>query len=834
MSGRISAIEIDPTDANKVYAAAAQGGVYRSLDGGATWMPIFEGAQSLSIGSLTLDPANGWLWVGTGEANGSADSYAGVGLYRIENVNTTADLVGPINPIRNYTNASGNPVSGGFFSGRSISKIVRVPGDPNTLFVGVAGGIIGLGATTPFGNSVPPLAMRGLVRLSNVQGPAAGITGARMPVSTTDTGLGLCLDQPCTVNRSANDLVLDPQDPTGNTVIVWLNGTNVAGDGGIYRSTNAMSGSPTFTQTFVTTSTTTSNGRGELRAYARGSSSIIYVASGEVSTGTICNSGTNFGALRRSDDGGATWSAKLSGGGGFCAGQCFYNIGFDVLPGAATTTDKLMLGGNVRSTNCAKQQSTSLDGATTTFVNNDDTTHADTHVIKIAPSDPNIVYRGDDGGVWKSTNGGVTWSNQNNSTLRATQFQSIAVHPTNPNISLGGTQDNGTNMLLSSGTAWLHAVDGDGGFALIDQSTPNTMYSTFFNQLNSQIGYSRSTTGGAFGSWTFLGCSGSGTTNGIACSSAATTAVNFYAPTALGPGTPNNTIYIGTDRLLRSSTQGTGNVTVSQAPLVSGVAVSAIGISPQDDNYRFVGNNNGALWFTTSGSSTLTNLDPVGTGSVIPDLYVSRLVFDPQNSNTAYIALGGYANGTGSAQSHVWRASNLNTTPVLTAINGAGMTGLPDVPMNAFAVDSNDPANPGVSVLFAGTDIGVFRSIDNGATWAPYGTGFPRVAVFDMAIQNVKRVLRIATHGRGMWEIPLNPLTVTNAVSRKTQGGAGTFDIPLPLGNATPSVSNAGTAAPVATTRSWRPSRTTWRVARLPFPTVPAASLAARPSRPTP
>ncbi len=309
----------------------------------------------------------------------------------------------------------------------------------------------------------------------------------------------------------------------------------------------------------------------------------------------------------------------------------------------------------------------------------------------MAPSDPNVVYRGDDGGVWKSTDGGVTWANQNNSTLRATQFQSIAVHPTNPNISIGGTQDNGTNMLLSSGTTWLHAVDGDGGFSLIDQSTPNTMYSTFFNQVNSQIGYSRSTTGGAFGSWTFLGCSGSGTTNGIACSSATTTAVNFYCPTALGPGAPNNTVYIGTDRLLRSSTQGTANVTVSQAPLVSGVAVSAIGIAPQDDNYRFVGNNNGALWFTTTGSSTLTNLDPVGAGSVIPDLYVSRVVFDPQDKNTAYIVLGGYANGTGAAQSHIWRASNLNTTPVITAINGSGMTGLPDVPMNGFVADGSDP-----------------------------------------------------------------------------------------------------------------------------------------------
>ena len=216
VSGRISAIEIDPTDPNKVYVGAAQGGVYRSLDGGTTWTAIFDAAQTLAIGALNLDPVNGWLWVGTGEANGSADSYAGVGLYRIENVNTTATLVGPINPIRNYIDANGvTPRSAGFFTGRSISKILRVPGDPNTLFVGIAGGVIGIGANPAFGGTLPPQAMRGLARLANVTGPAAGITGTRLAVSTTDTGQGLCFDFPCTVNRSVNDMVLDPQDPSG-------------------------------------------------------------------------------------------------------------------------------------------------------------------------------------------------------------------------------------------------------------------------------------------------------------------------------------------------------------------------------------------------------------------------------------------------------------------------------------------------------------------------------------------------------------------------------------------------------------------------------------------
>jgi hypothetical protein len=789
VSGRISAIEIDPTDPNKVYVGAAQGGVYRSLDGGTTWTPIFDSAQTLAIGTLNLDPVNGWLWVGTGEANGSADSFAGVGLYRIENVNTTAHLVGPINPIRNYNDSGGTPRSTGFFTGRSISKVVRVPGDPNTLFCGVAGGVIGLGGNPPFGNTVPPLAMRGLVRLANVTGPPAGITGTRIAVSTVDTGQGLCLDMPCTVNRSVNDMVLDPQDPSGNTLIVWLNGlsngTVTSGDGGIYRSLNAMSGSPTFTQTLVTTSTSTSNGRGELRTYVRSGTTVIYVASGEPSNvpsgATICNTSTQFGALRRSDDGGATWSAKLAGGGGFCGGQCFYNIGFDVLPGLSTASDKLVLGGNVTSGNCSRQQSTSLDGGATSFTSHSTITHADTHVIKIAPSNSSIVYRGDDGGMWKSTDGGDTFATLNNSTMRATQFQSIAVHPTDQDITIGGTQDNGTEAITAMGPVWLHSDDGDGGFAMIDQSTPTTMYHTYFNQTNSQIGYSRSLTGGVFGSWSFLGCSGAGTTNGIACSSATTTAVNFYCPTALGPGSPNNTVYIGTDRLLRSDTQGTANLTVSQAPIHSGVAISAIGISQLDDNYRIVGLNNGELWFTTTGSATLTSLDPVGGGSVIPDFYVGRLVFDPVNKNTVYIALGNYSGGTAPAQSHVWRVTNLNTTPVITSINGTGLHIIPDVPINGFAIDPQQ-----ASRLFAGTDIGVFVSEDSGANWSPCGTGLPRVAVFDIAIQNVKRVLRIATHGRGMWEVsvPVFSLDTTYKSFPGNTVGNGTVNVTGPSGPA--------------------------------------------------
>ncbi len=291
VSGRVTAIEIDPTDPNKVYVSAAQGGIFRSLDGGTTWTPIFDNAQTLAVGSLTLDAANNRLWVGTGEANGSADSFAGVGLYRIESVSTTATLVGPINPVRNYLDAGSVPQSAPVFNGRSISKILIAPGDPTTLLVGTAGGVIGLGGNPPVGGTVPPAGIRGLYKITNAASAPASIVATRIGVRS---GLGIegCFDTPCTGNRNVNDMAFDLSDGTGNTLVLWLNGTNVANDGGVWRSTNAMSGSPTFTRTFATPSTSTSNGRGMFAvAQLAPSPARLYVASGEPSTGgSLCNS----------------------------------------------------------------------------------------------------------------------------------------------------------------------------------------------------------------------------------------------------------------------------------------------------------------------------------------------------------------------------------------------------------------------------------------------------------------------------------------------------------------------------------------------------------------
>ena len=168
--------------------------------------------------------------------------------------------------------------------------------------------------------------------------------------------------------------------------------------------------------------------------------------------------------------------------------------------------------------------------------------------------------------------------------------------------------------------------------------------------------------------------------------------------------------------------------------------VSAIGIAPSNDSVRLAGTTAGSVYLsTTAGATVMTNV----TGP-IPARYVGRVAIDPTNANVAYVCLNGFGLAAGQ---HVWKTTNLLTgAPTWVA---AGL-GIPDTPVNSFAVD---PSN--ANTLFAGTDIGVFRSDDGGANWIPFNNGLPRVAVFGMSIQQSNRILRIATHGRGMYDYNL-------------------------------------------------------------------------------
>ena len=718
VSGRVTAIVVHPTNENIVYVGTAQGGLYRSLNSGATWTPLTDNALSLAIGSIAIDPLDPTtLVVGTGEGNLSADSFFGVGIYVIKNADTTPQLLGPFNK-----DGGNNDI----FTGRAITRVLVSPTDDNIVFVATTSGIGGIGADSIPSVITANLPSRGLYRSTNFMSPNPTFT--KITVQPANGG-----------NRGITDIAFGA---TPNILLAGVNGFSTGGnDGGIWRTTNALDPVPTFTNQQVV-GTATATIQIKLASNTVGGVTTILAATGEnpATTPAAPGNGSGCGApgwVRRSTDGGVTFGLGLIQTSGFCNSQCFYDMAPAMDP---TNSNIIYLGGSAnadtnppRATCRSNVLTRSLDG--TNFSRIDTGLHADTHAVAVAPSNPSVVYFGSDGGVWRSSNQGTTWSSINTAGFNATQFQSIALHPTDRNFSIGGTQDNGTPFLRPDGT-WIRAEGGDGGFALIDQNATDTtnvtMYHTFFNQTGSQILFSRvtNTANARDGGWQRFGCGA--TANGISC----TDTVLFYAPMALGPGAPN-TLYFGTDRLYRSINQGTNMTVVSQGPFQAGVAVSAIGISPQNDNVRIVGLRNGGLFATATGANPLLNV----RSASMPAKYVSRAVIDPNNANTAYVTFSGF----GIAGRQIWKTTNLNANPPTWTIAAAG---LPDVPFNGFVID---PLNS--NMLYAGSDIGVFVSSNGGNTWNPFGAGLPRVAVFDMAFQGPNRLVRIATHGRGAWEI---------------------------------------------------------------------------------
>ncbi|MFL6583402.1 MAG: hypothetical protein ACJ8KU_02660, partial [Chthoniobacterales bacterium] len=629
-------------------------------------------------------------------------------------------------------------------------------------------------------------------------------------------------------NSIVTSVVVDPAD--ANHVIVAVQGQTADEGPGIYVSNDALSQNPTFTLTRPTPLNTFV----KLAIHRGGDPAVVTVlaASGEA------NSDADDGRLYKSLDGGITWT-ELAAARGFAGGQGFYNVAVAVDP---LDPNNIYVGGGppARYWGVDATFLYSNDGGTT-FTPSTTGLHPDSHAVAVAPSDPSVIYTGNDGGVWKSTDAGRTWVSLNNSTLSATQFSDLAVHPTDRNLSIAGTQDNGTEMLKPDGT-FVRVDYGDGGASLIDQSATDveasTFYHTYYNRRGAMVGTARllKTDCAREGEWTFHGayqgpldastyCDG---TSDTFMSSALTDNVNFYAPQALGPGTPN-TWYFGTDKLYRSTDRAETMLPASQlldpVDLTSGkgTPISAIAVSPQDDNVRIVGLNNGKILATTSGSELLVQIAgpaAIAGTSTTPAVHVSRIAIDPANKSTAYVVFSGY--GTASAPiPHVWKTTNLNalnSTPAGVVMFVPVSRGLPDVSANAITID---PLNS--NYIYLGTDAGVYRSTDGGLSWNAYGSGLPNVAVFGLQLQNSHRVLRAATHGRGMYEIgvdapPAPPVPTPTATPSPTPAVT-----PLPIQTPTPSPTATATPAPSVTPRATAPPSPTPAATATPLPSATPA-----------
>lgn len=645
VTGRITAIVVDPTNRNTIYLGTAQGGVWKTTDGGRNWLPKTDHEASLAIGALALDPANPQvLYAGTGEGNFSGDSYYGAGVLHSTNGGDTWATLGMAT-----------------FMGSRFSRIAVTPGTPARLFAATSSGVL----------------------------------------RSTNSGTAWTLLTNGLPGGPATDLVIDAATPDTVHAAFWGQG--------IYRTTNAGAANPTWTQ--LAGGLPTSSFTRVALGISRTSSQTIYALFAGPSPSYTVN------RFYRTTDGGATWTAIALPGGNI-GGQGFYNLYVQVDP---TTPDIVYLGG-------ISVWKATRNAASNTWTITDigQRIHPDNHAFAFDPIDHQIIYAGNDGGVYKSVDGGTTWLDSINEGPCITQFEFIDDHPSADAVVFGGTQDNGTEQYRNS-PVFYHADDGDGGFCAVDQGNPANVISTYYGPSPK-----RSVQAGQFGSWTSVsaGLAGSGL---------------FYPPLALDRTNSNN-IAFGTNQINLDSTQGTGGWPTKVA--LPGLTGSVSAIDYVNSNLIYAGTTAGQI-FQLSRTGTNWTARAI-QAAPLPGGFIWDVVARPDNANVVVVVMSGFG------INHVWRGAVPATGPATwTNISGTGSGMLPDIPVNSLAIERTTP-----DTMYIGTDIGVFRTTNGGTSWTAFSQGLPNCAVFDLRLHEPTRLLRAGTHGRGLWERRLDALAM--------------------------------------------------------------------------
>ncbi len=333
--------------------------------------------------------------------------------------------------------------------------------------------------------------------------------------------------------------------------------------------------------------------------------------------------------------------------------------------------------------------------------------HPDHHFLTFDPTDASRAYLCTDGGVFRTDDLGESWESVCNG-LGTVQFQFLDVHPSDPNIAYGGTQDNGSNKYVGT-LAWQHVFTGDGGVTRVNPINPDTVYTEYV-----RLAISKSTDAGRH--WRRA-------TNGIELRDGAL----FYAPFNLDPENPD-VLVAGTTRVWRT-VDGAENWSVISPPL--GGFVSALTIAPNNSQVIYAGTSTGRLWVTADTGKSWYPVSKGLTGGSIGDVCI-----DPRNARHVFvsqIAWGG---------NRVWESwdAGADWEPI--------GEGLPEVPIRTMTLDPQDP-----DTLFLGSDVGVFVSTNGGQRWQRLGQGLPNVPVFSIVANAKTGMVTVGTHGRGGWRI---------------------------------------------------------------------------------
>lgn len=779
MGGRIDDIAVVESNPFVIYLGLATGGVWKTVNNGTTWEPIFDTYPTASIGDLAVcqsDP--NIVWVGTGEPNNRQSSSFGDGVYKSTDGGKT------------FTNV-------GLKETQTIARLVIDPKDPNTVYVAALGHLFG------------PNKERGIYKTSD-----GGKTWANIKFIDENTGF--------------TDLVIDPAD--NKTLYAasfqrrrtpW--GFNGGGPGcGLWKTTDAGK----------TWARLEGNGLPEGLLgrigidLARSNPNVIYAQIEVGASGGTGGGEQGFGpgegaaaaagqqnpnqppnpkrsGIWRSDDKGKTWRVVSNNN-----NRPMYYSQIRVDP----SNPEIVYTGGLNVTK-------SVDGGKT-FKNVQGIAHSDHHAIWVNPRNGQQLLVGNDGGLDVSYDQGETWEFIN--TIAAAQLYAIAVDMRRPYYVCGGLQDNGSwcgpsqtrSTTGITNADWYRVGGGDGFYVQIDPTDHNTVYAESQNgavlRLDLRTGRTSriapraaqrprgpGARGGGPGGETPAGQTpqeapqitpemmqmmqsmGFGGTFGQSNIVPPPPVgeqyrYNWNTPIHLSPHNPR-IIYVGANKLFKSLDRGetwTGSSDLTKQidrnklqimgvegsqPMVSkndGTSnysnLTTIAESPVMPGVLWVGTDDGNVQLSRDGGATWSN-----TGKTIPVLsdnnhLISRVEPSHFDAGTCYVTVDGHRSDDHKPYIYVTR--DYGTTWSSIANN------LPAGNVNVIREDAKNK-----NLLFAGTEYGLFISLNGGGEWKKFMTGLPTVRVDDILIHPRDHDLIAGTHGRGIWIVDdISPLQQMN------------------------------------------------------------------------
>jgi len=667
MSGRARSLLVNPANSSTLYLGTATGGIWKSTNGGTSWTALTDKLDSLSIGSLE--------WVSSdatnntflvGTGEGPNGFYYSAGIFRTTDAGAT------------FSKLAGSSI----FERAAIPAVLVDPANASNIVVCVTAG-----QNNPGGG---------------IEAPVSGL------YRSTDAGV--------TFTQVKNGFCESLRATPGDFAVQYASLTGIGGNAdGLYKSTD---GGATFPAKL--TMPADPNDFKRLN---------VGIGSGSAANRNIIYAGGKNGAnatvLYKSTDAGATFTTLALD---YCAAQCFYDNYIEVSP---VNPNVVYFGG--------VGLFRTLDGGSTFdqpgTASGGGSIHVDHHLAIFDPTDATgkVMFELNDGGIYRASDAdNATAANAGflpiSNNVGSLQHFDIDPHPTNPNIIFSGNQDNGSLFRTSSDT-WVEYCGGDGGYALIDKTTPATMYCSFnFTSGGGTFNIKKTADSGADAFATNVSIA-TGTDTG-----------EFISPIITDP-TTSTTLYAGTSRVYKTVNGGTS---WTPASLSGGTGnVTALAVAPTTSTHVWAGTAEGRIERSIDGGVTWTN----STTAALPGRYITSIAVSPTDHNVVYVSFSGFS--AAAPAGHIFKSidggaswSNSGTARAPGA--------LPDIPVNSIAIN---PMN--ASVVYAGTDVGLYTSLNGGATWEKFAN-FPNAGVSRVKISVGAGILAVGTNGRGTWTTSLS------------------------------------------------------------------------------